>query len=35
MITSIKYYKKAQLNNIQLDLEFESSNNKKYKVDCI
>ena len=31
--TGIKYYKKKQVNYIQL--EFESGNNKKYKIDSI
>ena len=31
----IRYYKKGQVNNIQLDYEFEVGNNEEYEIDSI
>ena len=35
ILTRIKYRKKGQMNDMQLDFKFEAGNNKKYKVDGI
>ena len=34
-MTRIKYYKKKQVNNIQLDFEFKAKNNKGYEIKNI
>ena len=31
----IRYYKKKQVNNKQIDFEFEINNNKEYKINSI